>query len=819
MKVSLNWLRDYVKIPAKYSARELGNLLTLHTAEVEEVVEQNKGFDKMVVGKVLKLKKHPDADKLKLAITDIGKKDPVQIVCGGVNLEEGMIVPIALPGAYVKWHGEGDPVKLEEAKIRGEKSYGMICAGEEIGLPPCPPEEITELHIKAKPGTPLAKALNLTDTVMEIDNKSLTHRPDLWGHYGIAREVAALVGSKLEKITPKTTAKTTNKPDKNLSVEIKNPDLCPRYIGVRISGIKIEESPEWLQQKLRAAGHATYNNIVDITNFISSELGQPMHAFDSRYINGGIIVRTAKKGEKMKTLDDKERKLTNKMLLICDHKKPVALAGIMGGQDSEIQDDTTEIIFEAANFDAPCVRKTSAALGLRTESVQRFEKSLDPALPELAIQRAIELTLKLCPSAKLTSPIVDINHAKPKKLTIKTTKDRICSKIGVNIPETQIIKILKSLEFDVKKDKEPTNNRFAKQNTTNRKLPTASCQLTITVPSFRATKDVEGEDDIIEEVARMYGYDNIPSQLPQLPTKLPEENRERFLKHKTRDIISLGLGFTETSNYSFYSEEDFQKANLDEKDHIKLLNYLSQDQTHLRVSLLPNMLKALHTALKHEDTPKLYEIGHTYHETSKFMPLEEKWIIAVVTGEDAFKHAKGAAETYLDKFGADNAKIIPTHNSQLTTHNSLADITVRGQKVGHLYEVHPEVLKKFDIELPVAAFEVNFTRLVSLSLRQHKYIQIPKFPSLQFDVSVTLPEKITAEKALQSIRRSHKALIKDVKLFDIYRGEGLKEGTKALAYRITLRADDRTLNDQEMAEVQKKVFANLEGLGGKIRGK
>jgi len=800
MKISLNWLKDYVKIPPKYSAEELGNLLTLHTAEVEEIIDQSKEFDNMVVGKVLKLKKHSNADKLWIVKTDIGEKNPVQIVCGGVNLREGMIVPVALPGSYVKWHGEGDLIKLEEAKIRGESSHGMICAGEEIGLPKCPDEEITELKgTDAKPGTPLAKALNLNDTVIEIDNKSLTHRPDLWGHYGIAREVAALIGTKLEKISPKVSAKTVNKSTKDLSVEIKNPTLCPRYIGVRISGIKIEESPEWLKQKLRSAGHATYNNVVDITNFIASELGQPMHAFDSRFIEGGIIVRTAKKDEKMTTLDEKERKLTDKMLLICDHKKPVALAGIMGGRNSEIQRDTNEIIFEAANFNAPSVRKTSVALGLRTESVQRFEKSLDPALPKLAMLRAIELILELCPSAKLASEIVDINNSKPKNLVIKTTPARICNKIGTKISEKEITRILKSLAFEVKKVGE---------------------ELVVSVPSFRSTKDIEGEDDIIEEVARIFGYENIPSILPKLPTKLPKENLERSLKHKARNIISLGLGFTEISNYSFYSADDLKKNNLDEKNHIKLLNYLSQDQTHLRVSMLPNMLKSLHETLKHQTSIKIYEIGHTYRETGEYMPLEEKWLIGLTSGGNTFFAAKGATEVFLDKFGADNTKLLPSKKHPPYAHPSKCiDIAVRGQNVGHIYEIHPEVLKKYDIETPVAAFEINFTKLVSLGQRTHKYTAIPKFPALEFDVSVIFPENISAGKAQQSIKKASKDLIKGIELFDIYRGKGLDSKEKALAYHIILRAKDRTLTDEEMKEVQKKVFENLENLGGKIRGK
>jgi len=799
MKISLNWLKDYVKIPPKYSAEDIGRLLTLHTAEVEEVMEQGKGLEGVVVGKIITLKKHPDADKLKIAMTDIGAKELVQIVCGGSNLEEGMIVPVALPGAYVRWHGEGDLMQLEVTKIRGEKSHGMICAGEEIGLPPCEEGEITKLHTSAKPGTQLTEALQLDDTIIEIDNKSLTHRPDLWGHYGIAREVAALTGTKLEKITSKVDAKKSHKSGKSLEIEIKNPDLCPRYIGVRISGIKVEESPEWLKRKLLAAGHAVYNNIVDITNFISSELGQPMHAFDSRFIDGGVVVRTAKRGEKMTTLDNKERLLTDKMLLICDHKKPVALAGVMGGQNSEIKEDTTEIIFEAANFDAPCVRKTSVALGLRTESVQRFEKSLDPALAETAMLRAIELTLKLCPSAKLESEIIDIDNSKPKNLTVKTTANRVCSKIGTQIAEKEIIRILESLEFEVKKTGE---------------------ELSVKVPSFRSTKDVEGEDDIIEEVARIFGYGNIPSVLPLLPAKLPGENRERFLKHKARDIISLGLGFTELSNYSFYSADDIAKTGLETKDQIKLLNYLSQDQTHLRVSMLPNMLKGLREAIKYDKAPRLYEIGHTYREIGNFMPLEEKWIIGLTVGKNSFFEAKGSAEAFLEKFGAENVRITPSKNTEPYAHPAkCTEVAARGQQIGSIYEVHPEVITKYELAGSVSVFEINFTKLVSIGQRQHKYVQIPKFPSMEFDISVVLQEKVPAASVQDSIERSSKDLIESVELFDIYRGQGLGEKEKALAYHVIMRAKDRTLNDEEMAQVQKKVFQNLEKLGGKIRGK
>ena len=799
MRISLNWLRDYVKIDPEITPKHIGEMLTLHTAEVESVEDQGENFRNMVVGKIIEVLPHPNADKLKIVMVDVGETHPRKIVCGGVNVRAGLMVPVALIGAMVKWHGQGDLIKLEEAEIRGEKSYGMICAGEEIGLSPCPEGEITELKTKAKPGTPLAEALDLNDAIIEIDNKSLTHRPDLWGHYGIAREVAALTGKKLKKLTPKVEAIFAPQSDENLSIDIKNPELCPRYIGVKVSGIEVKESPKWLKKKLEAAGHATYNNIVDITNFISSELGQPMHAFDASLIKGGIVVRTATLGEKIKTLDGIDRELTDKNLLIADHEKPIAIAGVMGGEFSGINEQTNTIIFEAATFDAVSVRKTSTALGLRTEAVQRFEKSIDPNLAQIAMLRALEILKKICPTTKIEGQIIDIKNFNQTDTIIETSADRIASKIGAPLATKDIVKILKSLEFGVQKQGK---------------------KLLVQVPTFRAARDVKNEDDIIEEVARIFGYTNIPSVLPQLPTKLPIENRERFLKHKIRDIISLGLGFSEVYNYSFYSQEDIKKCALDERIHIKLLNFLSQDQTHMRVSLLPNMMKSLAETLKNANAPTIYEIGHTYKEIGQYMPLEEKWILGIVANEKSFLHAKGNAEVFLEKFGAINSQTVSPKKTISYAHpKKHTDIMVKGEIIGHIYEIHPEVLKHYGIKQEASAFEINLTRLVASGQRQHKYIQLPKFPSLAFDVSVVLPEAITTDEVRKTIEKADQNLIQGIDLFDIYRGQGIGEKEKALAYHIELRAEDRTLKDTEMADVQKKVFANLEGIGGKIRGK
>jgi phenylalanyl-tRNA synthetase beta chain len=346
MYISLNWIKDFVDLNPKLDPQELGELFTLRTAEIEGFEDLSKIYDGMVVGKIEKIEKHPNADKLKVCHVDLGEEKS-QIVCGGVNLFEGMLVPVAKPGAYVKWHGEGDPVQLEAVKLRGVESAGMICAGEEIGLASTGDHIVDMSKMDVKPGQPLAEIYGTNDIVIEVDNKSLTHRPDLWGHYGIAREFAAIYGKKLQEMDL-----ALGFPSKGDQVDIKIEDyeLCPRYCGVIVKNIKIEESPKWLQDRLIAVGYRPISNIVDITNYVMAELGQPLHAFDESFIQGGIIVRRAKKGEKITTLDGEERKLDDTMLVIADHKKPVAIAGVMGGENSEIQEGTTEIIIESANF-------------------------------------------------------------------------------------------------------------------------------------------------------------------------------------------------------------------------------------------------------------------------------------------------------------------------------------------------------------------------------------------------------------------------------------------------------------------------------------
>ena len=798
MHISLNWLKEFIDLPKNLDPKDLATELTIKTAEVDSVNEEGRGLDGVMVGEILEFHKHPDADKLNVAKVDIGRKEPLNIIFGQkLEMKIGNRVPVAVAPTVLP---SGAPI--EKRQMRGELSEGMLCLDQELGF------EKEGISIKyfphLKPGTPIKDALDLNDIILEFDNKALTHRPDLWGHYGIAREIAVLTGAKLKPV--KSSVKIPTSGEKP-SIEVKEEKLCPRYCGLIIENVKVGPSPEWLQKKLKATGHGTHNNIVDITNYVMLELGQPMHSFDKAKINKGLVVRKAKKGEKIPCLDGKTRELDENMLVIADHEKPIAIAGVIGGANSEINDSTTSIILESATFNSTSIRRTSTKFMLRTDAVQRFEKALDPNLAEPAIKRAAELILKICPGAKIAGPITDVQNfsTTPIKITLDTNNAR--SKIGAEISDKQMKEILVKLEFEVKAG--------TKKNT-----------FVVTVPSFRANKDIKIEDDVIEEIARIFGYDNIPATLPSLPTKLPQENFERFKKHRARELLSQGLGFDEVSNYSFYGKTDIERCLMKEEGHVKLLNYLSEDQTHMRLSMTPNLLKNLQHNVKNFDELRLYEIGRTYKEIDQFMPLEEKKIIGAILlkgkNDQPFYEAKGALETLFKKFEIP----LPHPAKGLTStpyahpNKAISYLDQHGQTLGKVFMLHPVVAKNHDLEnYSIGIFVVNFTELMKLTPQEKKYKKIARFPSIEFDVSVLVDANLEIQKLKNSIHEAKKDLITEVTLFDIYQGEGIAKDKKAVAFKITLQAEDRTLTDNEMTETQKLVFKNLEALGGVIRGK
>lgn len=806
MKISLNWLREFVNIPRDANAKYLAELFTTKVAEVENVYDETGLWKNIFVGQVLEIHKHPNADKLRIAKVSLGKKT-ISLVCGGNNLAEGMITAVALPGAMVRWHGEEEYTELKPAEIRGVKSEGMILAKEEIGLEEGtqPAGGIVDLSaIKPEIGAPLAKALGKNDTIFEIENKSLTHRPDLWGHYGIAREFAAILDKKLKPLAPKI--KFPEK-GRQMKVTVKNPKLCPRYTVIIIENVKVGESPEWLKEKLRAVGRGIHNNMVDVTNYITELLGQPMHAFDLNNIHEEVIIRNAEENEKMITLDNKTRTLSKDIIVISDKKGIIGMP-IMGGRNSETTEKTTAIMLEAANFDPVSVRKASFKLDLRTESAQRFEKHLDPNLVELGLKMACEIILKICPASHIAGPPTDIKNFDTKAIKVDLDCVRVQSMIGAKIEIAEMIKILKKLEFGaVKKSRNV---------------------ISVTVPSFRATKDIDIEEDLIEEISRMHGYDKIPSTLPELPTKLPIENIERKLKYSARNILSLGLGFTEMQSYSFYGLEEIDRARLPKELHLELENYLSSDQTHLRISLVPNMLKAIKQNIYSFDSFKIYEIGRTYLNGSEYFPIEEKYICGMIVeskktaqNKEIFYSAKGALDSFLESFGAPNLskKRAVAHHFYVNPVKQLVYENADNEEIAKVFEIHPAVLKNFDLEETcVGCFEINFSRLALMNTCARKYKPIPKFPEIKIDVSVIMPEEKTVEEAYRIIKSADAAYIANVELFDIFKSKDIGIGKRALAFKITLRSEERTLTLEDMNKIQKKIFDNLKHSGGVIRG-
>ncbi|MFT7184537.1 MAG: phenylalanyl-tRNA synthetase beta chain, partial [Oceanicoccus sp.] len=688
---------------------------------------------------------------------------------------------------------------------RGEDSFGMICAGEEIGLAEMQAHQsddshaILDLnHIEAAAGSPLAKALGIKGLIVDIDNKSLTHRPDLWGHYGFARECSAIWGNPLT-LLDEFLYEGPEGSDSDIKVKIERDDVCPRFSACLVTGIKIEPSPQWMQSRLEFAGMNPINNIVDITNYVMLELGQPMHAYDRQQVGSDeLIVGVGKTGVNLVTLDEAEQELHEEDPVIYNAAgEPLILAGIKGGIKSGIQESTSEIILEAANWDAVMIRKSSVRHQLRTDASQRFEKRLDPGMTEVALRRALKLIMKICPEAKLVSPISTVGTWTEPNLEIKVRPDSVRSKIGVNISTDEMIHILTSLDFGVTGDDKG---------------------LTVRVPNHRATSDVDIEEDIVEEIARIHGYDKIPAILAELPAGLPTPNDERHYKHQTRNILANYLGFTEMLTYSFYGADRMENCELNEDEHIKVINYLSEDQTHMRTTLTPNILAVIEKNQKEFSDMRIFEIGRTYKEVGDYMPLEEKGLIfAIAIKDEAFYEAKGALEDYLESFRLKGAKFQASKTPPSYAHpKKCLDIMVKGQNVGNLFTVHPGVLAAYEINMNVAIVEIKFSKLVERGLDKLSFTDPPKFPGMSFDVSILANEQMEVGKLKTAIQKASK-LIESVELFDIYRGKGIAEDKKSLSYKIDLRHKDRTLTDEEFKVAQSAVHDALAESGAELR--
>jgi len=797
MQLSLNWLKDFVDIPKSISPEELGLRLTMHTVEIDSVEKQANKFANIVVGKILEIKKHPNADRLQLVKVDVGGKI-LEVICGAPNIEADQLVPVALIGAVLP-----NGMEIKEVEVRGVKSFGMLCAEDELGLGD-DHSGIMILEKRAKIGQNLAEYLGLKDVIFEVDNKSITHRPDLWSHYGIAREIAAFLGVKFKEYKPdKKVLIGTN--DIRLDVKVESFELCPRYMAVMMEGVKVDVSPKWMQERLIAAGMRPINNIVDVTNYVMLELGQPLHAFDQNLVDK-IIVRKAKKNEVIETLDGERRELDNNILVIADSKKPVAIAGVIGGANSEINDQTSSIIIESANFDFISIRKTAQKLGLRTESSMRFEKALDPNLCELAIARTVELVKKLCPKAKIVSNLIDekkFNVGQAGQGSINLDLNWLNKIVGQEIETKQTVKILTSLGFEARQSKD---------------------KLKVMVPTWRATRDISIPEDLVEEVARIFGYNNLQPIMPCVAMAVPEINQERVLERKVKNILSGGVALTEAYNYSFVGEKQLEKLAIDFSSHIRLVNPITANQTMLRQSLAPNLIGNIKTNQSRFESIGLFEIGSVYlntpgeinkgNKSDDTLPYQEKrlGIILAASGKiNVFSRIKGIAEYLLSVLDLiADFKTIETRPNWSDREMSAA-ISIGGKDIGLVAKLDNNIANKLGIKKEAAIIEISFGELYNLVRKQSvkKYQEHDKYPPVIRDLAFVVNEKILYNDIRDEMINFNE-LIKDVELFDVYQGGKLGAGKKNLAFHITYQAANKTLTTAEVDKLQQKLIKHLE---------
>jgi len=795
MKVSLSWLKDYISVNKNID--DLADALTMAGLEVESVSDRYSYLNTVVIGRIIEIKTHPNADKLKLCNVDIGKQ-VIPVVCGAPNVKNGILAPCALPGTVFP-----NRTILEKCSIRGEVSEGMLCSAVELGLG-ANSDGIMELEESFAVGDKLHQALNLSDPVLEID---LTpNRPDCLSVIGTAREIAAFQATKLtcpEISLPESDGDITN----FTSVTILDPDLCPRYSARLIFDVKIAPSPFWLQDRLVSVGLKPINNIVDITNFVMMETGQPLHAFDFDHLaKNKIVVRTAKEGEKFTTLDQKQRLLSPEMLMICDGEKPIALAGVMGGLNSEIEQSTTRILLESAYFDPVCIRKTSKKTGLATDASHRFERGTDPNGTIFALNRATQLIAEICGGNIIGNTIDKYPKPVPDRV-ITMSADATNRMLGTKLSQNDIKQYLSSIEFKVKKIDDD--------------------QLRVIPPSFRV--DISRFEDLVEEIARLYGYNHIETTFPLIQAKAVRPSKKIDSRYHIKRLL-VGLDFTETITYSFISKLSCDRLELKSNDQkrrlINILNPIAEDQSVLRTSLIPGLLETMHynMAMQNKNL-KLFEIGNVFFNTGKedTQPDEVEMLAGLWTGkrmDDSwlsmgktcdFYDIKGAVEALLRNLCITNVKFtrMQPEDCCYTKPGHTAGLFVENKLIGILGEVLPQVLKNYDLKQQAYIFELNTDNLIELIPDIKSAKPLPKFPSTSRDVTLIIDKDIEAFNIIKSVEVLNENLVENLHLFDVYEGSPIPTGKKSISLRITYRSAFETLEDERINSLQKNITGRL----------
>ena len=796
MKLNRKWINEEFVDLHEVSDKEFVETLTVFGQKVETWERMDAEIKNVVVGKVVSIVRHPNSDHMFICQVDVGQAEPVQIVTGAQNVHEGDLVPAALHNSYLP-----GGVHITKGKLRGEVSNGMLCSFAELGLtqndlPGVFADGIWILEPDAgKPGDDINLVIGNDDTV--VDFEITNNRPDCYSIIGLARETAAAFGKHMRHHEPVVHGSGAGSIFDHLDVEVEAENLCNRYTSRMIANVKIGPSPKWMRQRLRANGVRPINNIVDITNYVMLEYGQPMHAFDYRYVGSGkIIVRRSEPGETLTTLDGNVRTLTPGMLVIADETKPIGLAGIMGGENSEIMDDTVDVVFESANFNGTSIRQTALALGMRTEASGKFEKNIDPLLTLPAVDRACEL-VELLGAGEVMDGVIDVLNDIPEPRTIELEPDRINALLGTDISEADMVEYLRRLEIPVEGHE-------------------------IRVPSWRP--DLVGMADIAEEVGRLFGYNNIPTTT--FRGAATEGGYTEAMKLENRaGSLCRSLGYSEILTYSFVSPSIFDQIRLPEdsslRNAMRIQNPLGEDASIMRTVALPSMLAILaRNNAYHNDAVKLYELAKVYlPKPGQILPDEPKHLVLGTYGEheDFFK-MKGEIEAFLRGMNVPEARYTAEKHDPTFHPGRCARVSVGGVDLGCFGQIHPLVARSYGIDGEIFAAELNFTALLSLQLPEKTYTPLPKYPAVTRDIAVVCDEAVTVAALSDCIRAAGGKLLRSVELFDIYRGKGIASGSKSAAFRLTLRADDRTLTDADSDGVVSAVLAALgKELNAKLR--
>lgn len=804
MKVSLNWVKKYVDLPENITTKQMATDLTLRTVEVEGYENTEEKFHDIIVGKVLEINEHPNADKLKVCKVDIGEDEPKQIVCGGSNLYPNEMVVVCKPGAEVYWHGEAELQKIKDSKVRGVDSYGMICGAEEVYLenifPAKEADEIVDLvGIDCYPGQSITEIIDMKDVVLEIDNKSLTNRPDLWGHYGIARELSAIYDVDLKPIEKVEIDSKLPKYD----VEIMDSSKCQRYVAVEIDNVYEKRSPLWMQSAIIKGGMRPINAIVDITNYVMMAVGQPLHAFDKTHVDGNkIIVRNAREGEELLLLDNNSIELTTDDLVISDVNDAMALAGIRGGKKDSILPETTSVVLEVANFTAKTIRKTGKRFDEKTDASIRYEKNIDTQRVDEGLNLALSLFKEIFPKSKVVA-YNDVYPVKTKNEKIDVTEEFLDTRLGKKIDRETITRVLTRLGYEV-----------------NYKNGTYS----VVVPTYRSTGDVSLKDDVMGDIARLLSFESFEAQPLTISFDHAVLQNNVLLETRIKEYLSSRCGFYEIFTYPWINEKYIDAASIDKNNSVKLATPPSPEEAYLRSSLVPGMLEAISKNLRYFDNFKMFEMAQVfikgeYHESSEdeTLPIHKKLLTGSIVGsnpKEIFYELKGVIENISGY----------THMKELsfTTEcekpswadiNAYLAIKLDDVVVGYMGLLSVKTMNDAKIKRTnVAIFELDSNMFVPLESRTNKFKHIPVLPSVEKDLSLIVDENITWAEILKYIRSKASS----IKFIEEYRGNQIPEGKKSIMLRVTFDSGDTTLTSEEINAKLDAIIRTLNKMCGAV---